>query len=162
MKNHSAHPVGFSAHDHDHCIASALQRADDVCAARKLQFTSVRRRTLEILLESHAAMGAYDVLARLAQDGLGSKPPIAYRALGFLVDNGFAHRIERLNAFIACAHPGDSHDPAFLICRGCGSVAEAEAPAPLADSAGATGFHVETTVVEAEGLCPQCHEADPG
>ncbi|OWU86204.1 Fur family transcriptional regulator [Oceanicola sp. 22II-s10i] len=148
-------PLGFTKHDHQRCIASTLEQAEALCSARKVQLTPVRRRTLEILLEHHAALGAYEVLERLAKDGFGSKPPVAYRALGFLVDNGLAHRVERLNAYVACVHPGDSHDPAFLICRGCGQVAEAEARSPLG---GTAGFAVESTVVEAEGLCPACQE----
>ena len=63
-----------------------------------------------------------EVLDRLRDAGFGSQPPVAYRALDFLVANGFAHKIERLNAFIACAHPGAAHAPAFLICRACDAV----------------------------------------
>ena len=150
-------PLGFCAHDHASCIRSAMQTAQDACAARGVQFTKVRQRTLEILLESHAALGAYDVLARLNAEGLGSKPPVAYRALAFLVEQGFVHRIERLNAFIACARPGADHDPAFMICRACGTVAEAEtASVGLKASASQSGFQIEQTVIEAEGLCPTC------
>ena len=153
----SPDPLGFTRHDHSTCMQSALRSADATCAARQVQLTPVRRRVLEILLESHAAMGAYDVLARLDAEGLGSKPPVAYRALTFLVDQGFVHRIERLNAFIACAHPGATHDPAFMICRACGTVAEAQADdTALGASAMASGFQVEQTVIEAEGLCPSC------
>lgn len=149
-------PLGFASHDHSTCVRTALDAADAACVARNVQLTPVRRRVLEILLENHAAMGAYDVLGRLNAEGLGSKPPVAYRALGFLVEQGFVHRIERLNAFIACAHPGAAHDPAFMICRSCGTVAEAEATAALAHSAALSGFQVEQTVIEAEGLCPSC------
>ena len=153
-------PKGFAAHDHSGCVATCLAAAESACAARKVQFTPVRRRTLEILLEAHAALGAYDVLARLDADGFGAKPPVAYRALSFLVDQGFVHRIERLNAFVACAHPDTAHDPAFLICRACGTVAEAHAAANSLDASIAdTGFQVEQTVIEAEGLCPSCQEA---
>ena len=148
--------IGFDTHDHAGCIEAAMQMAERTCGEAGVQFTTTRRRVLEILLESHAAMGAYDVLARLEAEGLGSKPPVAYRALGFLVDHGLAHRIEKLNAFVACAHPGARHDPAFMICRTCGSVAEARAEAPMGASAAASGFQVESTVVEAEGLCPKC------
>ena len=151
---------GFHRHDHAHCVASALAAAEETCAAKGLQLTPVRRRVLEILLESHAAMGAYDVLARLDAEGLGSKPPVAYRALGFLVENGFAHRVERLNAFIACAHPGAAHEPAFMICRACGTVAEARMQAAMAAPAAQSGFVVEQTVIEAEGLCPSCQTED--
>lgn len=150
---------GFAAHDHARCVNACLAAADAACAARKVQFTPVRRRTLEILLEAHAALGAYDVLARLDADGFGAKPPVAYRALSFLVDQGFVHRIERLNAFVACAHPDTVHDPAFLICRSCGAVAEAQAAEGGLDASIAnTGFQVEQTVIEAEGLCPRCQE----
>lgn len=148
--------LGFSHHDHARCVRSALDAADQACAERNVQLTPVRRRVLEILLETHAAMGAYDVLARLDAEGLGSKPPVAYRALGFLVEQGFVHRIERLNAFIACAHPGATHNPAFMICRSCGTVAEAQAQAAMDQTAAASGFMVEQTVIEAEGLCPGC------
>lgn len=156
---------GFARHDHAHCVSSALAVAESVCTARKLQFTPVRRRVLEILLEAHAAMGAYDVLARLDREGLGSKPPLAYRALSFLVEQSFVHRIERLNAYVACAHPGAAHSPAFMICRTCGTVAEAASdPAtaddsPLGQSAANAGFRIEQTVVEAQGLCPACQSS---
>lgn len=155
----SSETLGFTSHDHSTCVQSALRAADANCAARQVQLTPVRRRVLEILLEAHAAMGAYDVLARLDAEGLGSKPPVAYRALTFLVEQGFVHRIERLNAFIACAHPGAIHDPAFMICRSCGTVAEAQADdAAIGASAIASGFQVEQTVIEAEGLCPSCQQ----
>ena len=132
-----------------------MARVRASCTERRLQLTPVRQRTLEILLEHHAALGAYDVLARLAQDGFGSKPPVAYRALNFLVEHGFAHRIERLNAYVACDQPGDPHAPAFLICRACHNVAEAEARPPEMPQ----GFAVESTVVEVEGLCSACQGA---
>ena len=97
--------------------------------------------------------------------GLGSQPPVAYRALDFLVENGFVHKIEKLNAFIACANPGATHSPAFMICRECVAVAEtlsSPSRGALGSAAKAAGFVIERTVVEAEGLCPSCVEkADP-
>lgn len=148
--------AGFAEHDHGACVRHGLAVAEAACAERGLQLTPARRRVLEILLEAHEAMGAYDVLERLAAEGLGDKPPVAYRALGFLTEQGFAHRIERLNAFVACAHPGAAHDPAFMICRGCGAVAEGEADGVMRSSAKAAGFVIEQRVVEVEGLCPGC------
>lgn len=151
----------FAAHDHAHCTAGALARAEGVAQAAGLRLTPVRRRVLEILLEEHRALGAYDVLARLAAEGFGNQPPVAYRALEFLVEHGLAHRIQRLNAFAACAHPGEAHAPAFLICRVCALVAEAEAaPArsALDVAAARLGFVVERSTIEALGLCPTCRE----
>ena len=154
-------PLGFVAHDHEHCVATAVAAAQAHCAAEGLRFTPVRRAALEILLREHRAMGAYDLLDRLHEAGFGAQPPVAYRALDFLVANGFVHKIERLNAFVACAHPGADHSPAFLICSKCDAVAEAESPktrGTLGDAARAAGFRIERTVVEALGVCPACAE----
>lgn len=152
-------PIGFARHDHGSCVAAGLAAAEKQCAETGVRLTPVRRKTLEILLDDHRALGAYQVLDQLREAGFGSQPPVAYRALDFLVSNGMAHRIERLNAFVACAHPRSRHVPAFMICRLCASVAEAQA-APsrgaLGAAARAAGFQIEQTVVEAEGICPAC------
>ncbi|WP_118132880.1 Fur family transcriptional regulator [Oceanicella sp. SM1341] len=151
--------LGFGRHDHAACIGDALAAAEGECAARKLRLTPVRRRVLEMLLEEHRALGAYDILERLGAEGLGSQPPVAYRALDFLVTNGFAHKIERLNAYVACAHPGEGHAPAFMICRVCASVAEAPSSpmsGELDRAAREAGFEIERAVVEVEGVCPGC------
>lgn len=164
MTGHHHDPVGFSDHDHRACVASAVAAAEARCAARHLQLTPARRRVLELLLTEHRALGAYDILEVLRAEGLGSAPPAAYRALDFLVSQGFAHKIERLNAFVACAHPGEGHVPAFLICRACDAVAEARTDAGserLGRTARDAGFAIERTVIEAEGLCPACREDTP-
>lgn len=85
--------TAFERHDHGACADAAMARATDLAATRGLRLTPVRRRVLEILLERHRALGAYEVLERLAAEGLGKQPPVAYRALEFLVENGLAHRI---------------------------------------------------------------------
>lgn len=155
-------PLGFASHDHHHCISDALAAATDACAARGLQFTPQRRRVLEILLQEHRAMGAYDLLDVLRAEGQGAQPPTVYRALDFLVTNGFAHKIERLNAFVACAHPGERHAPAFLLCTECGAVAEMpshQITEAVHCAATQIGFAVARMVIEAEGTCPSCAKA---
>lgn len=154
--------LGFTEHDHSSCIAQTVQEVEAHCAAEQLQLTPVRRRVLEILLQKHHALGAYEILDVLRVEGLGSQPPVAYRALDFLVKHGFAHRIEKLNAFVACTHPGEDHAPAFLICRDCHCVAEARgARVALDDSARQSGFAIERATLEFEGLCPNCQTGNP-
>lgn len=155
----------FHRHDHTACISDTLAAAEARCVEEGLRLTPVRRRVLEMLLAEHRAMGAYDILPRLAEEGLGSQPPVVYRALDFLVSHGFAHRVEQLNAFIACGGPDEDHTPAFLICRACGAVAEARLAAgtlpggPLGREATAAGFRIENAVVEVSGLCANCAAA---
>jgi len=158
----AAPDLAFSTHDHGRCAGDALLQAEAMLVARRVRLTPVRRRTLEILLEQHRAMGAYDVLTRLAAEGFGNQPPVAYRALEFLEEHGLAHRIRRLNAYAACMHPGEAHAPVFLICRLCNLLAEAPGTAvgvALAGAAAETGFVVERATVEALGLCPHCAAA---
>ena len=152
-------PNAFDTHDHSHCTSDGLARADAMLAARNLRLTPVRRQTLQILLAEHRALGAYEVLDKLADAGFGKQPPVAYRALEFLVEQGLAHKVRRLNAFAACMHPDTDHAPAFLICRGCNALAETAAEAvraALDAAAAAAGFVVERTSIEALGLCPKC------
>jgi len=154
--------IGFTRHNHKQCVTAGLKKADAYCEQNKLRFTAARRRALGILLENHSAMGAYDLLERLNREGLGSKPTVAYRALGFLLENGFVHRIEKLNAYIACAHYGADHEPAFFICTDCGAVAEAVVGArtnKLAMAAKESGFTISHAIMEAEGQCPQCQQS---
>jgi Fur family transcriptional regulator, zinc uptake regulator len=158
----AAPDLAFAPHDHGDCSTDVLARADAMAATNGARLTPVRRRVLEILLEDHRALGAYDVLQRLAADGFGHQPPVAYRALDFLVEQGLAHRIHRLNAFTACMHPGEAHAPAFLICTTCHLVAEAPATpvrAALNKAAKTLGFTISASQIEAQGLCPACQAA---
>ncbi|RVT84434.1 transcriptional repressor [Rhodobacteraceae bacterium CCMM004] len=150
----------FAPHNHARCIATALAAAEAACDAQGLHLTPVRRRVLEILLTGHRALGAYDILERLGAEGRPAQPPVAYRALDFLVRHGFAHRVEQLNAYVACTRPGECDTPAFMVCRTCRAVAETAAPdQAMAPQARAAGFAIEARVVEAVGLCPGCQAA---
>jgi Fur family transcriptional regulator, zinc uptake regulator len=154
--------LAFARHDHEGCSEGVMVQVEALLDARSVRLTPVRRRTLEILLEAHRAMGAYEVLERLAADGFGKQPPVVYRALDFLVDQGLVHRIRRLNAFAACMHPGEAHQPVFLICQSCDAVAEAPGArvrAVIEAAAAEVGFAVERATVEAQGVCPACRGA---
>ena len=151
----------FEDHNHQRCCGEVLEQAHKLATSGGLRLTPVRRRTLEILLEEHRAMGAYEVLERLAKDGFGKQPPVAYRALEFLVENGLAHRIRRLNAFAACMTPGQPHAPAFFICELCNGVAEVQDVSvrqAVEAAAAGIGFGVSRANVEVVGTCPACHK----
>ena len=156
-------PLGFKQHDHSSCVEQSLAATETYCAEHGLRLTPVRRKVLELLLREHRALGAYAILDLLRDAGFGSQPPVAYRALDFLTEHGFVHKIERLNAFVACVHPGQTHSPAFMICRKCDGVAEAEGLTEeglLGAAARASGFEIERTFVEIEGVCDACVDQD--
>ena len=140
-------------------MEKSIQEAEHYCQEHGLNFTPVRRKVLEILLQKNTAIGAYEILDLLREAGFKNQPPVAYRALDFLVQNGFAHKIEQLNSFIGCTHPGKDHSPAFMICRNCDSVSEEEALTrnfSVSQIASKAGFTVEKAVIEARGLCHSC------
>jgi Fur family zinc uptake transcriptional regulator len=172
MPSRSTRPAStkraFPKPDHDHgvCAASALASAEALCATRSARLTPVRRKILGLVWQSHAPVGAYDLLARLNRGG-GKVAPIAvYRALDFLMAQGLVHRIASLNAYIGCSHvdskrAGHDHAAQFLICKGCGTAAELESPAlrrALAKAVSGRGFTVDQEIVEISGLCSHCKD----
>lgn len=154
----------FHAPDHDHarCSADALAHAERLCEARAQRLTPVRRQVLQSLLGSHKPLGAYEIIDRTAQDGARHAPITVYRALDFLMEQGFVHRIESRNAFMACGHTHESGEMVvFLICEHCGAVGEAPSKA-VADSlkaaARSAGFAPKAPVIEISGVCSHCRE----
>ena len=125
--------------------------------------TPIRRHVLEVLLESHNPLGAYEIIDRAAASGARPAPITVYRALDFLRDNGLVHRIESRNAFVACVNNHASGDlVVFLLCERCGAVGEA-ASAAVADqlkaAARSAGFTPKTPVIEITGVCSHCRQA---
>jgi Fur family zinc uptake transcriptional regulator len=150
-------------HDHERCSSDAIAHAEAMCIANKERLTPIRRRVLEALLASHAPLGAYELIDRLAAPGARPAPITVYRALDFLREQGLVHRIESRNAFIACVHNHATGDPVvFLICEKCGAVGEA-ASAAVADTiknaSRAAGFTPKTPVIEISGICVNCKAA---
>jgi len=151
--------VAFTRHDHRRCKRTAMRAVVSLCEARKIRLTPVRERTLDILLESHNALGAYEVLEKLAVAGFGEKPPVVYRALGFLMEQGFVHKLEKLNAYVACVEPGVCAHPCLMVCKLCGRVAEQSVPDAgnqLTAAANQLGFSTAASVMELSGVCSQC------
>ena len=140
-------------------IRVQLDRAAQACARQGAQLTELRRRVLSLVLEAEAPLTAYQLLDRLRETHKGAVPPTVYRALDFLMQQRLIHKLERLNAFIACVDSGHQHPVQFLICRQCGTVAEIEdraAAQALEDAAERKGFHAKHAIVEIEGICATC------
>ena len=151
------------AHLHaDHGLAGAalareLADAERRCALAEQRLTAPRRRVLELLLAAGRPVKAYDLMAGYADDG-PAKPPTVYRALSFLEKQGLVHRIESLNAFVACRHGEGGHSAAFLICDCCGATQEFQpgAARDVARAAEAAGYALTAVTIEAHGLCADC------
>ncbi len=132
--------------DHDHG-AAALPALNET-----------QKRVLAILQAAPGPLSAYEVLDRMRQEK-SVTPPTVYRALERLMNEGLAHRLESLNAYLACHHPHHHEVAAFAICRTCGAVTEftdAAIETRLAGWSGARGFQTEKVTIELRGLCASC------
>ena len=146
-------------HNHAKCTADLLSRAERTCERRGSRLTGQRRDVLNCVAQSHSAVGAYDIIERMAGHGPRPAPITVYRALDFLEAHGLVHKIESRNAFVACSHSHEGQPAALLICEHCGMVAELDSPdtfETLVRAASAQGFQPNRTVVEMSGLCAAC------
>jgi Fur family zinc uptake transcriptional regulator len=151
-------------HDHGACERQAIRHAEAISRREGLRFTEQRRKVLEALLLSHVPASAYDVIDRIASNGKRLAPVSVYRALDFLTQHNFAHRIESKNAYVACDR-GDECEPGatlFLICDNCGAAGEASSEALgkiVANETRARDFLPRLRVLEVRGLCARCRAA---
>ena len=128
--------------------------------ATREKLTKNQLRVLERLEGAFGPLSAYTLLDQLRDDGFRA-PLQVYRALDTLMKGGFVHRLESLNAFVACAEPHDhSHRmTAFAICDICGQVTEfsdQEVGQQLDRWVGSTGFAAKRAVIEFRGTCAKC------
>jgi len=165
--DHARHGHGATGRACDHAARravgapAALAAAEEACRQRGVRLTAIRKAVLQALHATHRPLGAYDLAETLAARTSKRVAPITvYRALEFLLEQGFIHRLATRNAFVACPH---SHGPgelvAFLICETCGGVDEAASPeigAALGSVLARAGFAPQAQVVEIAGQCAHC------
>jgi Fur family transcriptional regulator, zinc uptake regulator len=150
-------------HDHDRCLTEAMERAREAFKSKGLKLTPLRQSVFQEIAGSHRAVGAYEVLDKLAAKGERLAPISVYRAIDALVTAGLVHRFESRNAFFAC-HAGHEIRQLILACETCRRVAEVGGDkvfAAIDTVAGSASFSAKGAVVEVWGLCTSC-AGEPG
>jgi Fur family zinc uptake transcriptional regulator len=141
-----------------------LAQAERLCQQRNVRLTPQRLEVLRLMAEQHGAISAYDLLDLLRVAEPQAKPPTVYRALDFLLEQGFIHRVESANSYVLCHHfEQPMHTSALLICDRCGQVTERTTEGVeemLQKLATESGFALRHSVVEAHGLCSACVEVE--
>ena len=154
-------------HHHVHDAAGFVGAVELACRERGLRLTPIRAHVLGLIADAGKPLKAYDLLdqIRLSKGGEGegpgaAAPPTVYRALDFLLANGFIHKLQSVNAFVACHHPSTAqHSVPFLICDRCHNAVELEdrqVVSALDERARALGFEPQAQTLEVHGLCARC------
>ena len=123
----------------------------------------MQAEVLAVLRQRRGPLSAYDVLEALRPIRPKIAPPTVYRALAALTGRGLVHRLESLNAFIACRCDHHQHASFFSICDDCGTVEERVAPTllkELSSIAKQSGFAPKRHVIEVHGRCASCGTGD--
>lgn len=160
----AAAPSCAHTHGRAETAADTLRMAEQRCCQAGVRLTPIRRNVLATLLATHKPLGAYDIAELIAQASSKQIAPITvYRALDFLLENGFVHRLETRNAFVPCLHAHATHElVVFMICEGCGGIDEADGgsvTAALDDVVRRVGFVSCKRVIEITGMCEHCCKA---
>ena len=140
-------------------IERQLDAASAACGQSNTQLTELRRIVLGLVLQAERPLTAYQLLDRLKETRKRAMPPTIYRALDFLIDNKLIHKVESLNAFVACEAGHHEHAIQFLICNACHQVTELEdrgISRALDEAAQGRGFKPRGTIVEIDGTCAAC------
>ena len=108
-------------------------------------------------------MSAYMILDQLRDSGFRA-PLQVYRALEKLIGMGRVHRLESLNAFIACSHMSCEKGgaTAFVICDRCENVQEVCDDSVSLFLDGLTQkakFRASKPSIGLHGVCDACEEA---
>ena len=126
----------------------------------EITLTKNQSLVLGVLSRSNGPLSAYAILDDLRSEGFRA-PLQVYRAIEKLQQLSLVHRLESLNAFIACKDPTCSGHriTAFTICKSCSSVDEisdGKLSALLEAISSDQSFELESSVVELNGVCSGC------
>ena len=157
---HPADPCTDPAR-HVHDANGYVRAVERACVERGIRLTPLRAQVLRLVAAAGKPVKAYDLLDLMKGESGSTAPPTVYRALDFLLDQGFIHRLASINAFVGCHHPQVRHSVPFLICDNCHNAIELEDEriASLLDGqAKALGFRPRAQSLEVHGLCQDCQE----
>jgi Fur family zinc uptake transcriptional regulator len=151
-----------SHHHHGHAPARFVHEVELACELRGLRLTPLRKRVLALIAHAAKPVKAYDLLDDLRAETGKSAPPTVYRALDFLLQHGFIHKLESINAYTGCPHPSERHSAPFFICDGCGAATEfcnSQVAELLLAHAQELGFVPSAQTLEVHGRCARCQRA---
>jgi len=143
-------------------LNASISRVDEICRSNKLGFTDIRKLVFQIIIKNNKPIKAYQILDEIRNiTNKPSHPPTVYRAIDFLIENGFVHKLNSINSFVGCFHPKTHEECYFLICKKCNLYQEC-CDDSLKDRISKTAVHnkfvISNTTLEIEGHCLDCSQ----
>lgn len=141
-------------------LNASIRRVYEICRSNNLGFTDIRKQVFEIIIKNNKPIKAYQILDEIRNiTNKSSHPPTVYRAIDFLIENGFVHKLNSINSFVGCFHPKTHEECYFLICKKCNLYQEC-CDDSLKDRISKTAVHnnfiISNTTLEIEGHCLDC------
>ncbi|WP_028884491.1 transcriptional repressor [Taylorella asinigenitalis] len=148
-------------------IQDRIKQATEICNQRGLRLTPIRSQVLILLLQAARSLKAYELLDMMKAHHKSSQPATVYRALDFLVQEGFVHRVDTINGWVACNNfdheDEESQDDISVIavCSRCNKVQELDPTdispfiTSLLESA---GFENRSPKTEIRSICSECRQ----
>jgi|SRR5665213_2115362 len=142
-------------------VKAQLTLAELCCIRRHTRLTPIRKEVLTLLLTRNRCAKAYELLEDLKKTHANATPPTIYRALEFLINEGLAHRVDSLNAYIACGDPISGTHNLIAICPNCHVVAEINdirIAHTLVNCLRKIKFEPTGSALEIQALCELCRD----
>jgi len=141
-------------------VQDSIAKVFEICELNSLVFTEIRQKIFEIIIKYKKPIKAYEILDVFTEvTGKRAHPPTIYRAIDFLIENGFIHKLNSINSYVGCFHPKVHKECYFLICKICNIYQEC-CDKNLTDNifktANKRDFIVSNTTLEIEGHCHGC------
>ena len=133
-------------------------------AKKTSEINNKQSLVMNLLSEAKGPLSAYQILYDLNDHGFRG-PTQVYRVLDKLLELGVVHRIESMNAFVACqqekCHEKNKEINLFTICKICGSVQEllSNGLKNIVKSLSKdNNFLLKSSVLELNGVCSKCKD----
>ena len=121
---------------------------------------AIRQSDVLAVLNQHSKpMTAYAILDQMKFDEPDLAAPTVYRALSALTEQGRAHKLESIKAFVPCRCNHASAVPVLAICAECGVVEEHDGTPllkQLTTISAKSSFEASRHIVEIHGRCNDC------
>lgn len=141
-------------------IETSIFKVSEICKQNNLGFTETRKKVFELIIKYKKPIKAYEIIEQLGK--MFEKPchpPTVYRAIDFLIINGFIHKLNSINSYVGCFHPKDHEECYFLICKICNIYQECcdnDLKENILNTAQQNNFVISNTTLEIEGHCQDC------